>query len=117
MVFFVIVLGMAVGNFQLPLLPAGLAVGMSWGGVCWCYIPNAFKMVTEPYHSAANPTRVAGSISHVQLGCGRLMCGSEKRRSFLFPACWMLFCIISRIVKTSFVNVDICAWSGCTLCA
>ena len=112
-----VILGMAMGNFQLPLLPAGLTVGVGWGGVCWRYIPNALKMVTEPYHSATNPTRIAGSISHAQLGCGRLMCGSEKRRSFLFSACWMLFWIISRIVETSFNIVDICAWRGCALCA
>ena len=91
MVLLVIVLGVAVGDLQLPFLLTGFAVGMRAGGIGRRYIPNALKMVTELYHSTANPTKIAGSASHAQLGRGRLMCGSEKRRSFFFPACWMLF--------------------------
>lgn len=112
-----VVLGVAVGDFLLPLLPAGLAVGVGWSGVRRGYIPNALKMVTELYHSTAKPTKTVGSISHAQLGRGRLICGSEKHRSFFFPACWMLSWISAPAVvmafpvaATSRVSAVICAW-------
>ena len=111
-----IVLGVAVGNLHLSHSLTGFAVGMRAGGIRRRYIPNALKMVTELYHSTANPTKIAGNASHAQLGRGRLICGSEKRRSFFFPACWMLSWISSRVVETSFVKADICAWSGCVRC-
>ena len=55
--------GVALSDLLLPLLLAGLTVRMGRSDGDRGYIPKALKMVAEPYHSAAKPTRTAGIAS------------------------------------------------------
>ena len=74
----------AQGDFLLPLFGEGLAVAvpLPGHGSSWAICESPFKMVSEAYHITHKATKAGIAHSHMRLGWGNGILGSESRRSF-----------------------------------
>ena len=119
--FFVIVLGVALGDFLLSFFPEGLAVcvvvrsgGVLHGSRPLAALQSVSKLDHTTHSTSPVSARAASPNSRLVHGMsGRLSLGSlmprrEKRFSFRFPACRS----IARISATSRASASICAWVG-----
>src|SRR5699024_1717920 len=93
--FFVIVLGMALGDFLLLLLTERFPVCVRAHGGAVHHGSNRLRLlqtVPKPHHSRRNAAAPISRTAHVgpsrcgSRSLGRLMLGREKRFSFRFPA-------------------------------